>query len=192
MSLRQLDAGYWTEHRFAAMGSTAHLVFGDAPAGVADWAIDEVARLEQCWSRFRDDSELAHVHARAGSWVNVSAPMLRALTCAQDLHRATNGLFDPTIRDALEDAGYDRSFELIAAAPAEHAAGPTPVPGFTRVEIDVDASRVMLPRDVRLDLGGVGKGLAADLVARGAIDRGVRTALVEPRRRCAGLRRTAA
>jgi thiamine biosynthesis lipoprotein len=37
---------------------------------------------------------------------------------------------------------------------------------------------VKLPRGARVDLGGIGKGLAADLIARGMIDRGARTALV--------------
>src|SRR5205823_4463593 len=31
---------------------------------------------------------------------------------------------------------------------------------------------------VRIDLGGIGKGLAADLVAQGLVDRGARTVLV--------------
>jgi FAD:protein FMN transferase len=42
----------------------------------------------------------------------------------------------------------------------------------------VNRSRVRAPRGTRIDLGGVGKGLAADLVARGLVDRGARTALV--------------
>ena len=35
-----------------------------------------------------------------------------------------------------------------------------------------------LPPGTRLDLGGIGKGLAADLIARGLVDRGTRSALV--------------
>jgi thiamine biosynthesis lipoprotein len=179
MSLKHLAADYWTEQRTAAMGSTAVVLLGDAPAGVADWATSELARLERCWSRFRDDSELAHLHARAGSWTHVSAPMLRGLVCARDLYRATDGRFDPTIRDALERAGYDRSFELIAAISfPESALAPAPAPGFAQVEIDERSARVLLPPGVRIDLGGVGKGLAADVVARGAVDRGACSALV--------------
>ena len=50
------------------------------------------------------------------------------------------------------------------------------------------ASRLAL----RLDLGGVGKGLAADLLARGLVDRGARSAARRPRRRPARSRRSAA
>lgn len=168
---------YWSERLVRAMGSNAHIVAGDAPDGVVDWAVAELERLEQCWSRFRPDSELAQLNASAGAWTDVSTTMLLALTCATDLHFATAGRFDPTILDALEHAGYDRSFESItpddAAAPKAR-----PVPGFAPIEIDEEQSRVRLPVQTRLDLGGVGKGLAADLVARGLVDRGARTALV--------------
>jgi thiamine biosynthesis lipoprotein len=172
---------YWSERVVGAMGSTAHIIAGDAPAGVVDWATDELERLEQCWSRFRTDSELARLNARGGTWTDVSAAMLLALTCAADLWRASAGRFDPTIIDALERAGYDRTFASVRDAGDDgRALDPTAsaVPGFAGVEIDEEASRVRLPAGTRIDLGGVGKGLAADLVARGLTDRGARTALV--------------
>jgi thiamine biosynthesis lipoprotein len=169
---------YWNERRGRALGTTAHLVLGDAPDDVMAWAFDEIERLEQCWSRFRPDSELSALNAGAGEWTDVSASMLLALTCAADLHRQTFGHFDPTVLEALERVGYDRSFELIAPVADLEVQCACPVPGFARVEIDSDAARVRLPRGVRLDLGGVGKGLAADLVARGALDRGARSAFV--------------
>ncbi len=180
VSLRlELGGDYWTERRVHAMGSRAHLVLGDAPPGLAEWALGELERLEQCWSRFRPDSELAHLHRQAGTWTKVSETLLRALTCAAELHRVTDGRFDPTILVVLEDAGYDRSFELVVPRDDDARVIPQRVaPGFARVDIDVDASCVRLPRGVRLDLGGVGKGLAADLVARGLIDRGARTVLI--------------
>jgi FAD:protein FMN transferase len=165
------------------MGTTAHVVLGDAPAGLDAWAFAEIERLEQCWTRFRPDSELAALHERAGDWVEVSAAMLLALICARDLHRFTDGLFDPTILDALERAGYDRTFEEVRAenAGSDHAPvddAPGGAPGFAWVEIDIDAARVRVPRGMRIDLGGIGKGLAADLVTRGLVDRGARSALV--------------
>jgi FAD:protein FMN transferase len=175
--LTHLRDGYWTERRVRAMGSTAHIVLGDAPDGLSAWAVDELERLEQSWSRFRPDSELTRLHERDGAWTSVSNVMLLALTCAAHLHRATEGRFDPTIRTALERNGYDRSFELV-----ESSTVPTPVaraaPGFARVVIDAERSRVRVPSDVQIDLGGIGKGLAADIVARGLIDRGARSALV--------------
>jgi FAD:protein FMN transferase len=174
---------YWSERFVHAMGSSAHIVCGGAPDGVVDWAVAELERLEQCWSRFRPDSELSRLNggASAGAWTEVSASMLLALTCAADLHRATAGRFDPTMIDALERSGYDRTFEMVPpdADDADGTGrGAGNAPGFTHVEIDDERSRVRLPAGTRIDLGGVGKGLAADLVARGIVDRGARSALV--------------
>ena len=175
MSLSTVDR-YWTERRFRAMGSTAHIVIGDAPTGLGDWAVAEVERLEQRWSRFRENSELEWLHAGAGEWTRVSASMLLAFTCARDLYAATTGRFDPTVRAALERAGYDRSFERVAPANVRDAAADgddvvrAAVPGFGTVAIDVARASVRVPPGVRVDFGGLGKGLAADLVARG-IDR---------------------
>lgn len=191
MSLIELDrsSAYWIDHHVRAMGSAARIVAGDAPADAVAWAVAELEWLEQCWSRFRPDSELSRLNASAGEWIEVSAPMLLALTCAADLHRATRGCFDPTILDALERAGYDRSFELVTgaveadgpdgeSAPGFAASG-FAAPGFDGLEVDFQRAGVCLPRGTRIDLGGIGKGLAADLLARGLIDRGARSALVE-------------
>ncbi len=175
---------YWTERRAPAMGSTAHLVLGDADPALADWAVEELERLEQCWSRFRPGSELRRLNAGSGEWVAVSAPMRLALANARTLWEATGGAFDPTTIDALERAGYDRSFELVDAVDAhatgasETARGGGPAPGFGGVDIDVPGSAARLPPGTRLDLGGIGKGLAADLLAQGLVERGARTALV--------------
>ncbi len=104
--------------------------------------------------------------------------MLLALTCAADLHRATAGAFDP---DDHRRARGDRLRPDLRTRHARHVGTRRrtgAVPGFATVEIDEARSRVRLPAGTRLDLGGVGKGLAADLIARGLVDRGARTVLV--------------
>ncbi len=160
------------------MGCRAHVIAGDADDALLDWATAELERLEQCWSRFRDDSELARLHAGAGTWVAVSPALLLALTIAADLYRATGGRFDPTIRAALEAAGYDRSFERVASSTNAVQGDVAAAPGFDCVEVDSARARVCVPIGVTIDLGGLGKGLAADLVARGLVQRGARSALV--------------
>ncbi len=160
------------------MGTTARIVAGDASDDALAWALDELERLEQCYSRFRPDSELCRLNRRTGESVPVSPRMLLALTCAVDLHRATGGRFDPTIIDALERAGYDRTFEDVDPAAATAAPPSVPAPGLESVQVDTEQSSVRLAPGTRIDLGGVGKGLAADLLARGLVDRGARSALV--------------
>jgi len=82
------------------------------------------------------------------------------------------------VRRALEACGYDRSFERVAPeGPALTAVGAA-VPGCDGIRIDRADNTVSLPAGVALDLGGVGKGLAADIVVRGLVERGARGACV--------------
>lgn len=154
----------WTDTSFPAMGSTARvLVFGGPPA-LDELARHEIERLEAHWSRFRAASELSRLNAAEGRSVAVSADTFEVITRACDAWRETAGLFDPTVLDAVVAAGYDRDFEQLEMAPPR-AIAPTATPGCGDVELDPLVRAVRLPPGVHLDLGGIGKGFAADLVA---------------------------
>jgi thiamine biosynthesis lipoprotein len=88
----------------------------------------------------------------------------------------TGGSFDPTVLDDLRSAGYDRSFESLGDGPSRRSVARRDrsinAPGCT--DIIVDATTVMLPVGLGFDAGGIGKGLAADLVATELFDEGVR------------------
>ncbi len=163
------------------MGSTVELVVRPGPSGAAaghdllDWAEAEIERLEQLWSRFRPDSDVARLNASAGAGpVAVAPETVSALGRAVELWWLTGGLFDPTILPALEAHGYDRTFRAMAgrsiAGPDPEAVGPAP--GSAGIVIDRARNTASLPAGVRVDLGGVGKGLTADHVAAELVRRG--------------------
>jgi thiamine biosynthesis lipoprotein len=158
--------------RFRAMGTDVEvLVLGDPGAAEAAGALAAAAieQLEARWSRFRPTSELCRLNAAAGAPVIVSPETLALVEHAVDAWHSTGGLYDPTILAALEAAGYDRSFESLdrdADRDASDTPGPTaPAPGCAGVVLDRVVRAVRLPLGVTLDLGGIGKGYAADLVA---------------------------
>src|SRR5690606_4789353 len=65
-----------------------------------------------------------------------------------------------------EAAGYDRSIELIRSSGTHAPRAVAPQPGrWEHVTVDRSDSTVCLPAGVRLDLGGIGKGWAADRAA---------------------------
>jgi FAD:protein FMN transferase len=145
--------------RFRAMGSDAHVVVVGGRAGLADDVRRRIVDLERRWSRFLPASEVSALNARAGAAVEVSAETRLLVARAIEAWRLTGGAFDPTVLGSLERAGYSRSFEL----------GPRPVDSQRRAlvgctDITVDASAVRLPGGTGFDAGGIGKGLAADLV----------------------------
>lgn len=142
------------------MGSAGHLVVVGGPAGLLDRAEARVERLEALWSRFRGDSEVSEMNRRAGTLVRVSPETRRLVATALEGWWLSGGAFDPTVLGAMLRAGYDRSFESL---------GPAPRPGASALEIGasdivVEGDTVCLPPGVGFDPGGIGKGLAADMV----------------------------
>jgi thiamine biosynthesis lipoprotein len=145
---------------FHAMGTEMELLVDADDAGAAlDSAEAEFHRLEALLSRFRDDSELSRLN-RDGS-IEAGPDLLRIVELALAARDRTGGRFDPTVHDAVVAAGYDRSFEDID--PESHVRCQAPaVAGGT---VSVDGSRIALDEGVRLDLGGIGKGYAAERAA---------------------------
>ncbi len=165
---------------FRAMGSEIRLIVGDpGPAGIdpgaaVDDARDFIEEFEQCLSRFRPDSELCALNAYVGDVVPAS-PLLRdAVSAGVAAAERTGGLVDPTLVDEIETAGYVASREgaspvrladALALAPARVPARGNPARRWAMITVDEEAGVIRRPAGTRFDSGGIGKGLAADLLA---------------------------
>ena len=146
-------------HEFRAMGTDIELLVDAGDAADAFAAAEaEFARLEALLSRFRPDSELSRLN-RDGS-IDAGADLRRVLDLALTARACTQGRFDPTVHDAVVSAGYDRTF---AEGPHDGNAPTAAVPAGGAVRVDGD--RITLAPGVRVDLGGIGKGYAADRAA---------------------------
>jgi thiamine biosynthesis lipoprotein len=149
-------------HRFEAMGTACELLVDAEESPAARLALiaaeGEVLRLELLLSRFRPDSELSRLN-RAGR-LQVGPELLELVGLALGARDRTGGRFDPTVLPALTAAGYDRSFEAVAAD-GQTAAGYAARCGGG-VRIDAATSTIELAAGVQLDLGGIAKGWAAD------------------------------
>jgi FAD:protein FMN transferase len=160
------------------MGSTAHvLVTGPHPDRLLERAAHRLAELEGRWSRFRPDSEISRLNAAPGEAMAVSDDTLILLCRAVLGWRRTGHRFDPTVHAAMVANGYDRDFALITAG-RRAVPAVRPAPGCASIHIDLVGSRVRLPAGVRVDPGGIGKGLAADLVAQCLVRAGATGVLV--------------
>lgn len=145
------------------MGSEAHvLVVGRGADDLLEGACARIDRLERLWSRFLPDSEVSELNRRAGSPVHVSPETVELVRRAVEGWWLSGGAFDPTVLGAILRAGYDRSFATMDAD-GEVPAGDSLLLTGT-ADIVVDGDRVCLPAGVGFDPGGIGKGLAADLV----------------------------
>jgi FAD:protein FMN transferase len=142
------------------MGSDAHLIVVGGAEHLLDDAQRRLGQLEQRWSRFIDSSEICELNRRAGQEVVVSTDTALLIERAVEAWRLTGGGFDPTVLGAMLRAGYDVSFDdMQAERTANHS---SLIAGCT--DIHVDGRTVRLPAGTGFDPGGIGKGLAADIV----------------------------
>jgi thiamine biosynthesis lipoprotein len=148
-------------HAFRAMGTDIELLVRPSNGGTrtAFEAVEaEFERLEQIMSRFRPDSELSQLN-RAGA-LEASADLAHVIELALAARERTGGRFDPCVHDALVAAGYDRTFAEVTEA--GNTFQDAPVCGG---EVRVEGHRVELEACAKLDLGGIGKGYAAERAA---------------------------
>ncbi len=166
------------------MGGTARIsvVVGESPAQTLSHrdAIDRVialgAGLERRWSRFIPDSDLSRLADAAGQPITVADETITLLYAMLDGWRETERDFDPTLLPAIVAEGYGRSM----LDPSRT----TRLPESARARADLEAMHidghiVTLPRGAALDPGGIGKGLAADIIAADLMAAGAHGCLVE-------------
>ncbi len=173
------------ETTFEAMGTWCHVIVHGGAASALEDAIAHVRDLERRWTRFDPDSELSRANARPGRWSAVSAETIALAQRALLGWRMTDGAFDPFVAHRMAEVGYDRDFDELSTGVRPPAGR-----GFKRrtpVQVDPVDGRIRILGD-GLDSGGIGKGLAADLVAQTLLAQGSAAALVNlgGDLRCAG------
>ncbi len=181
MTSSRASAERLVEHRetFSCFGSECTVIVrgGGLRGGDAPRALLSAKRTLLAWhsqfSRFRADSELSAVNANRASTVPVSPMMRRIAAAAIDAALRTGGLVDPTLVTEIEDAGYGHHHEgagislprLLELAPARAPGRPRPEGPWRAIEIDRQRGLLTRPVGVKLDPGGIAKGVFADELA---------------------------
>lgn len=132
-------------------------------------ALAQVSVLESLWSRFDPSSDISRLNRAGGAptWVaDETVTLVRHMIAA---HAATAGLFDPTLLPAQLLAG-DRA--SLCDSRGDSTVIPSPVSHEIEAIEFVDDSVIRLPQGLLLDAGGIGKGLAADMIAQSVMDSG--------------------
>jgi FAD:protein FMN transferase len=161
---------------FGCFGSScAVLVIGSGEAGSAEEAAS-LARStllgwHQRFSRFIATSELSRLNGDPRSEVPVSGLMARFADAVRGAGSITNGLVDATLLGDVERAGYSGDLPAslplpvaLARAPARRPAGSSASERWRLIEVDLDVGTVARPAGVKLDSGGLAKGLFADVL----------------------------
>jgi thiamine biosynthesis lipoprotein len=157
---------------FSAIGTTNRILTTE-PGVIAEAVLiaqDHLAELDAAASRFRDDSEVSRLAARAAhgpTWAFASPVFAAYLRAALRAAALTDGLVDPTVGAAVVATGYDADMDVVRARGAWTGTDPAAsVPGWRSVALDEATDKVSVPQGCLIDLGCSAKGHAADTIAR--------------------------
>ncbi|MDY7542549.1 FAD:protein FMN transferase [Cryobacterium sp. 5B3] len=164
------------------MGGRASFALVGASADLMDDVVDHANRLERLWSRFLPDSDVSRLNAAEGAPVAIDPLTVRLIAAMLDGARLTGGDYDATLLPDVLAAGYRASAldaRRVTVLPAS-AVSPGNLSGLTIEDGAPHLDRtVTLPLGTTIDPGGVGKGLAADLLCAFALEAGAWGALAE-------------
>lgn len=124
-------------------------------------AFDEIKRLEQLLSTWRPDSELSQVNAEAGRRpVQVSRETLQLVMRALHIAELTHGGLNIALGPAIDAWSVTERQRVPDKEELERL---KPLVDWRTIQLDREAQTIYLPRkEMRIDIGGIGKGYAAD------------------------------
>lgn len=147
---------------FYAMNTAMNITaYGANAQDAITKSISYINALEADISRTRETSDIYAVNHAEGKTVTVSEQTADVLRNALELAQETEGYFDPTIAPLSDLWGIGT--EDAAVPTQEEIDAVLPLVDDTRVKLD--GTEVTIPADMQIDLGGIGKGYAADHVA---------------------------
>lgn len=164
---------------FRAMGTIIDLLLPENQVEEGTRIVrDLFAKWEQALSRFIDDSELSRLNRSAGTPVAVSDLLYNVLATALTAARATAGVYDPAMLEQLEKIGYDRTFDAIHAGDFDPIIPGEPGGRWRGIKVNPIYREVTLPASIKLDFGGIAKGMAVDAALERLDENDINTAMV--------------
>ena len=163
--------------RFSCFGGCCEvIVAGPGARRSAAQAAGAARRLLETWhvrfSRFQPDSELSRVNGEPRRTLAVSPLMARLAAAVAWAGGLSGGLVDATLADEIRAAGYEHDLgetlaleRALRLAPRRAPGGPAREARWSTIEADVAAATITRPPGVKLDGGGLAKGLFADALA---------------------------
>ena len=125
-------------------------------------AFDRIAALDHIMSDYDASSELMQLcRAAGGPAVSISEDLCRVMTSAQELSGRSDGAFDITVGPVVQL--WRRARRRHELPEPERLAAALEVVGYKNVRLDPKSRTAQLLKPgMRLDLGGIAKGDAAD------------------------------
>jgi thiamine biosynthesis lipoprotein len=170
----------WYSREEAIMGTSVRVELWHDDASVARAAMnavmDEMHRIDRTMSPFKPDSELSGINREAAQKpVPISKEMFDLITRSIEFSNLSGGAFDIT----FSSVGYLYDYREHVKPTDEQIAKALPGINYRHLQLDPRALTIHYARPgVRIDLGGIAKGYAADNCIAILKGRGITNAIV--------------
>jgi thiamine biosynthesis lipoprotein len=149
------------------MGSQFRIVIDSADSVsakiAADSAFNRISVLNGIMSDYLDGSEVNRLSASSGTntWVDVSSDLYEIIEKSVEISKQTNGYFDISVGPVVQE--WRRAIRRNYFPSKKTIRNKRRAVGYQHIQFDSSNRRIKLLRpDMKLDLGGIGKGYAAD------------------------------
>ncbi|KAA0991794.1 FAD:protein FMN transferase [Dyadobacter aurulentus] len=166
------------------MGSPFKLVFYAASDSIADEAAKKafgrVEELNEIMSDYRDGSEINRLSAQSGSgkWIRVSKDLFDILAISRSVSEKTDGVFDVTLGPVVQMWRHATRKNIFPSS--EEIAAARSKTGFSKMKLNANTKSVLLTqKGMRLDIGGLGKGYAAEEAVKELKKLGITSAMMD-------------
>lgn len=123
--------------------------------------------VDQEWSRFRDDNELAMLNQLPkGECIQLSSPFYDVLYHANEYWKKTKGLFSPYLKKQLEQIGYVKGFPFSETPIISSANFQEGISEDSKPLLFLGHNTIQKNTNQEVDLGGFAKGYALESAAK--------------------------
>lgn len=152
--------------RFTAMASPCQVLLDHtdwtSAAHIAQAVYAECLRIEQKYSRYRNDSFLAALHRNTDCWFDVDEETAKLFDFSEILYQLSEKKFDITSGVLGKIWHFDGSEQVPTIEQINQL---LPHIGWDKVKWKQSQKKIYLPQGMSLDFGGIGKEYAVDRCA---------------------------
>jgi len=141
-------------------------VYGEGAEVVSDYVTNEIHRIENLFSFFKDGSDISRINCEAGkNWIKVSDDTVSVLEIAKEVSEAGDGAFDVTTGILTDYWRRSLNKKVIPDKSTIHSR--LSLVNYKDILIDREDNLVKLARaGQKIDLGGIGKGYTGERIKR--------------------------
>ncbi len=159
-----------------AQGTTYHIKYFDIQNRNFKYQVDSILKdFDKCLSLYRPDSELSEFN-NSHAYKFQSPHFYNVLKKSEEIYKATNGIFDPTVMPLVEAFGFGpKKNKNPSRANVDSL---LKLVGFQHIQFD----SISISKDiegVKLDFNGIAQGYSVDLVGAFLEKKGIGNFMVE-------------